>query len=206
MPVKYSMTKKPGPPNMRRMAGVGLIEILVTLVIFSLGMLSLAALQGIAKKANFDALQRTNAALMAYDLLERMRSNNQSLATYVNAGDLGGGTRANDMQATTVACRDVNAPCTREQIAAGDLTEWENILDGNMETRANAPTGGLVGATACINGPVTGGSGGYSIVIAWRGVTEMTNPPADPCGGGLGRYGINDELRRVIVVQTFIGI
>jgi type IV pilus assembly protein PilV len=200
------LAKKPGTPNMRRMAGVGLIEILVTLVIFSLGMLSLAALQGIAKKANFDALQRTNAALMAYDLLERMRSNNQALASYVNAGDLGGGMRASDIQATAVACRNITAPCTRDQIAGGDLTEWESILDGNMETRANAPTGGLVDATACINGPVLGGSGGYTVVIAWRGVTAMTNAPADPCGAGLGRYGINDELRRVIVVQTFIGI
>ena len=43
-------------PAMHRMAGVGLIEVLVTLVVFSLGMLSLAALQGVAKKANFDAL------------------------------------------------------------------------------------------------------------------------------------------------------
>ncbi len=206
MPVKYSMTKKPGTPNMRRMAGVGLIEILVTLVIFSLGMLSLAALQGIAKKANFDALQRTNAALMAYDLLERMRSNSQALASYVNAGDLGGGTRASQVQATKLACRDVNAPCTREQIAAGDLTEWENILDGNMEMRGTEATGGLVDCTACINGPVLGGSGGYTVVIAWRGVAAMTNAPVDPCGTGLGRYGPNDELRRVMVVQTFIGI
>ena len=73
MPISSSM-KRPATPTVRSMAGVGLIEVLVTLVVFSLGMLSLAALQGIAKKANFDALQRTNASLMAFDLLERMRS------------------------------------------------------------------------------------------------------------------------------------
>lgn len=193
-------------PALHRMAGVGLIEVLVTLVVFSLGMLSLAALQGVAKKANFDALQRTNASLMAYDLLERMRSNNQALASYVNAGDLGGGTRSTVGSQVVIACRNIDAPCTREQIAAVDLTEWERMLDGNMETRGNEATGGLVGATACINGPVLGGSGGYSVTIAWRGVTAMTTPPGDPCGVGLGRYGDNDELRRVIVVPTFIGI
>lgn len=185
------------------MAGVGLIEVLVTLVVFSLGMLSLAALQGVAKKANFDALQRTNASLMAYDLLERMRSNNQALSSYVNAGDLGDGTLG--MQ-PALPCNNINAPCTTQQIAAFDLWEWERLLDGNMETRGNAATGGLVAATACINGPILGGSGGYSVVIAWRGVTATTSPPADPCGVGLGRYGDNDELRRTIVVPTFIGV
>ena len=200
-----SMTKS-AAPTMHRMAGVGLIEVLVTLVVFSLGMLSLAALQGVAKKANFDALQRTNASLMAYDLLERMRSNRQALASYVNTADLGGGTRAANVQTVALDCRNTDAPCTMEQIASGDLTEWENILDGNMETRANEATGGLVGATACINGPVAGGSGGYTVVIAWRGIAPMTNQALDPCGAGLGRYGDNDELRRVMVVQTFIGI
>jgi len=188
------------------MAGVGLIEVLVTLVVFSLGMLSVAALQGVAKKANFDALQRTNASLMAYDLLERMRSNSQALASYVNVADMGGGTRASQVQATKLACRDVNAPCTREQIAAGDLTEWENIIDGNMEMRGTEVTGGLVDCTVCINGPVAGGPGAYTVVIAWRGVSAMRNAPVDPCGTGLGRYGDNDEFRRVMVVPTFIGI
>ncbi len=194
---------KVAEPAMRRMTGVGLIEVLVTLVVFSLGMLSLAALQGVAKKANFDALQRTNASLMAYDLLERMRSNNQALTSYVSASDLGGGTLGPQ---PALACNNINGPCSTQQIAAFDLWEWERILDGNMETRANAATGGLVAATTCINGPVLGGSGAYSVTIAWRGVTAMTNPPADPCGVGLGRYGDNDELRRAIVVPTFIGV
>lgn len=201
MPISSAM-QRPATPTVRRMAGVGLIEVLVTLIVFSLGMLSLAALQGIAKKANFDALQRTNASLMAFDLLERMRSNNQALANYVTAGDLGGGALGVN---PILTCDDINVPCTTQQIAAFDLWEWERILDGNMETRGNAATGGLVGATACINGPVLGGSGGYTVVIAWRGVTQLTNPPANPCGSGLGRYGNNDELRRLIVVQTFIG-
>ncbi len=195
---------KVAEPAMRRMTGVGLIEVLVTLVVFSLGMLSLAALQGVAKQANFDALQRTNASLMAYDLLERMRTNKAALASYVNTGDLGGGTQTINSQTVSLACRNADLPCTKEQIAAGDLAEWETVLDGNMEMRGNEATGGLVGVTACINGPILGGSGAYTIAIAWRGVAPMRNPPADPCGAGLGRYGDNDELRRVMVVQTFI--
>ncbi len=196
---------KVAEPAMRRMTGVGLIEVLVTLVVFSLGMLSLAALQGVAKQANFDALQRTNASLMAYDLLERMRTNKAALASYVNTGDLGGGTQTINSQTVSLACRNAALPCTKEQIADDDLTQWESMLDGNMEMRGNEATGGLVGPTVCVNGPVAGGSGAYTVVIAWRGVTAMRNAPVDPCGTGLGRYGDNDELRRVMVVQTFIG-
>ena len=204
--LRISSITKSATPTIHRMAGVGLIEVLVTLVVFSLGMLSLAALQGVAKKANFDALQRTNASLMAYDLLERMRSNSQALASYVNVADMGGWTRSTQGTQMVSACGDMNAPCTREQIADDDLTQWESMLDGSMEMRGNQATGGLVNATVCINGPAAGGSGAYTVVIAWRGVTAMRNAPADPCGTGLGRYGDNDEFRRVMVVPTFIGI
>ena len=143
---------------------------------------------------------------MAYDLLERMRSNSQVLASYVNVADMGGGTRSTQGTQVVSVCGNMIAPCTREQIAADDLTQWESMLDGNMEMRGNEATGGLVDATVCVNGPVAGGSGAYTVVIAWRGVTAMRNAPVDPCGTGLGRYGANDELRRVMVVPTFIGI
>ena len=187
-----SMTKS-AAPTMHRMAGVGLIEVLVTLVVFSLGMLSLAALQGVAKKANFDALQRTNASLMAYDLLERMRSNSQVLASYVNVADMGGGTRSAQGTQVVSVCGDMNAPCTREQIAADDLTQWESMIDGNMEMRGNQATGGLVGATVCVNGPVAGGSGAYTVVIAWRGVTAMRTAGQI---GILASLGLDSGLRR----------
>ena len=49
-----------------------------------------------------------------------------------------------------------------------------------------------------------GGTGIYTVAIAWRGVTELTNPTASDCGEGSGLYGANDEFRRVLVVSAFV--
>ena len=71
--------------------GVGLIDVMVAILIFSIGMLAIAALQTISKQSNYEALQRTNASTLAYDLLERMRMNSldmvvSPLSYYVSSG------------------------------------------------------------------------------------------------------------------------
>lgn len=58
-----------------RVRGITLIEVLVTLVVLSLGLLGVAATQLSAMRDNQAALFRTQAVILAYDLLDRMRSN-----------------------------------------------------------------------------------------------------------------------------------
>jgi type IV pilus assembly protein PilV len=55
--------------------GFSLIEVLVTLVVLSIGLLSLAALQLTTLKNNRSALSRSEATTLAYDILDRMRAN-----------------------------------------------------------------------------------------------------------------------------------
>ena len=59
----------------RHQAGVGLIDILVAVFIFSVGILAITALQFLSKQSNFEAIQRSNAALLAYEMFEKMRMN-----------------------------------------------------------------------------------------------------------------------------------
>jgi prepilin-type N-terminal cleavage/methylation domain-containing protein len=54
--------------------GFTLIEVLVTLVVISIGMLSVAQLQARALQHSHSSLQRTVAVVQANDLLERMWS------------------------------------------------------------------------------------------------------------------------------------
>ena len=61
--------------------GFSLIELLVALVIFSVGLLAVAGLQTVSKQSNYEALQRTTAAQIAYGLLEEMRTNGNGIAT-----------------------------------------------------------------------------------------------------------------------------
>lgn len=180
--------------------GFTLLEVLITLLVFSFGLLIVAGLQAVSKKANYDALQRTTASLLAHDVIERMRANDGELEEYVlDAGEtLGAGeyaAPANDCQTTD---------CNAVQLAWRDLYEWERALIGASELVDDQFTGGLVDPTACIDGP-SGSSGGvYTIAIAWRGVTELSNPGLHACGEDSGLYGDDDEYRRLLVISTYI--
>ena len=56
----------------RRQAGMTLIEVLVALLIFSLGMLGMVGMQAMAAKYSVDAEDRSRAALMANEIVSQM--------------------------------------------------------------------------------------------------------------------------------------
>jgi type IV pilus assembly protein PilV len=64
--------------------GVSLIEFLVALVIFSIGLLGLAALQTNAITAARDSTYRIEAGFLAKQLIGRMWANKANLAAYVH--------------------------------------------------------------------------------------------------------------------------
>lgn len=65
--------------RLRSHRGMTLIEVLVSLVIISVGMLGIAALQMTTLKVNQESNGRTQASLLAADILDRMRANNQGI-------------------------------------------------------------------------------------------------------------------------------
>ena len=185
--------------------GFTLLEVMIALLIFGVGLLQVAALQAVAKRANYESIQRTTASHLAFDMLERMRANSAAVDTYSSAAGeriLGGSSRGAE------PAPDCNSPadgCTSADLAIHDLWEWEQRLDGATEVSGGVSTGGLISPTACIRGPAGGGAGIYTAAIAWRGVSELSDPTADVCGNASGQYGGNNEFRRILVVQTFIG-
>ena len=188
-----------------RQRGFTLLEMMIALLIFGVGLLQVAALQAVAKRANYEAIQRTTASHLAFDMLERMRANSNAVDDYpglLGERILGGGTRGAE------PAPDCNSPadgCTSTDLAIHDLWEWEQRLDGATEVSGGVSTGGLISPTACIRGPAGGGAGVYTTAIAWRGVSELSDPAADACGDASGLYGANNEFRRILVIQTFIG-
>lgn len=71
------MTKKPvsmsTPEHVQK--GVSLIEVLVSVLVLSIGLLGVASLQAIGVKNNNSAYLRTQANVLAADILDRMRVN-----------------------------------------------------------------------------------------------------------------------------------
>jgi type IV pilus assembly protein PilV len=180
--------------------GFSLIELLIALIVFSIGLLAVAGLQTVSKQANFESLQRTAGSQIAYGMLEDMRVNGDAIAIYLASGEIGGGALGAEPAPNCSGASE----CNSAQKAAHDLWFWEQMIDGNFEMSGNAGTGGLVLPTLCVTGPVGGGAGIYTITIAWRGSASMSNGNASACGSAGGNYGVANEFRRIMQIPTYI--
>ena len=184
-----------------KQSGFSLIELLVTIVVFSIGLLAVAGLQTVSKSANFQSLQRTTASQVAYGLLEDMRTNGDAINVYLASPDLG----ENVIEVEPAPnCSTMATTCNAVQKAIHDLWFWEGLLDGEMEVGADGAAGGLVQPTICIDGPVGGTAGIYTITIAWRGGVSLTDSGINTCGDGSGKYGAGNAYRRIVQVPTFL--
>ena len=88
----------------RSAGGMTLVEVLVTLVIISVGLLGLAALQLTSLKGNQEAYVRSQASTLAGFILDRMRANPQGFrddeyVVALNGTGTAGTTSGNDLAA-----------------------------------------------------------------------------------------------------------
>ncbi len=195
--------KAPGRnASAKRCRGSTMMEVLVAVFVMSIGVLGVGGLQVTAKRSNFEATQRATAAALAQDIVERMRSNAGELGIYTDSG-LG-----RTMDGTSMSVVDCSTDCAPMTLAEYDLYEFEQAANGVTEQVGGSNVGGLTLPTTCISGP-DGGPGIYTVAIAWRGMTKLSDPGADPCGSGTGNYDAIggaevDVYRRVLVMQVFI--
>ena len=180
--------------------GFPLIELLIALIVFSVGLLAIAGLQMVSKQANFESLQRTAGSQIANGMLEDMRVNGDAIDVYLAAGDIGGGAQGGEPAPNCSGASE----CNSAQKAAHDLWFWEQMLDGNLEMSGNVGAGGLVLPTLCVAGPIGGAAGIYTITIAWRGSASMSNGNASACGSAGGNYGDTNQFRRIMQIPTYI--
>ena len=88
----------------RRAGGFTLVEVLIALVVLSIGMLGIAALYLESLRASRSALVRTEAVTFAADIADRIRANRNPLDAY----DCGGTCEA-DEGGNAIAVADLNA-------------------------------------------------------------------------------------------------
>lgn len=96
--------------NVRRFApgGFTLVEVLVTLIILSVGLLGIAALHSASLRNNLDSALRSQASALAADIADRMRANRN--AAVGGAYNLGLGDSTPVLTGSpTLAQRDLNA-------------------------------------------------------------------------------------------------
>ena len=100
-----------------RQRGFTLLEVLVALLIVSIGLIGLAGLMSTSLKNNQGASQRSQATWLTYDLLDRMRANRTAA--------LGGSYNTTSIKSYSGS----------GSVAATDLTQWKaelaNALPGS---------------------------------------------------------------------------
>jgi type IV pilus assembly protein PilV len=151
--------------NPHRQHGFTLLELLIALLVLSIGLLGLAALQTVGLRSNQMASMRTVATQAAYEMTDRMRANPAGLTItnqyYVLAtGD-----------ATPTIATDCDAEaCNTQELADFDLGQWR--------TRVNNLPGGLSQVTQA----TTAGFTTHTITVHWNesrdlAVTGLNCPP-----------------------------
>lgn len=105
--MKSSICMNPRVAVLRSQRGAGLIEVLVAVLVMGIGLLGVAAMQATALRNNQSALERTQATIQTYSILDAMRANRQRAI----AGDYNIG-------------RTCTAPATGGTLAQKDLHAW----------------------------------------------------------------------------------
>lgn len=135
--------------NQKRVSGFTLVEVLIALVILSIGMLGIAGLYVHSLQAGSTSLFRHHAVTLAGDIADRIRANPRAGAAYAGAG-------ANNN------CVNGTANCTRAAMAANDIFLW------NLQAAATLPDDGTLpnGAVQVIfDNSVSPPE--YQVIISW---------------------------------------
>ena len=119
-------------PSASRQHGFSLVEVLIALIIMSVGMLGIASLYVQSMQAGRTSLFRHNAVTLAGDVADRIRANRTAGAAYTLGGADNG-------------CIAGTATCTAPEMAAQDILIWEAQADdtlpnGDVTVNRNAAT------------------------------------------------------------------
>ncbi|MDF0751171.1 type IV pilus modification protein PilV [Marinobacter sp. 71-i] len=115
-----TMKRRVRPVSMKQQSGLGLIEILITVLVLGIGILGVASTQVVSLQMNSQSQSRSQAVLLAEDLLDRIRANSDNPDAYA----LGQG----DAQGADGGDCDTSFVPANATVAANDIAAWENSL------------------------------------------------------------------------------
>ena len=147
----------------RRDGGFTLLEVLIALLVLSIGLLGLAALQTVGLRSNQMATMRTTATQTAYDITDRMRANPEGLTEINKFYVIASGA------APAAAKNCDNEACTAQELASFDLVQWRSQVETLPDGKSS-----ITQAVDAVTGQVT-----HTITVFW-------NEERDPAAVGTG--------------------
>jgi len=137
--------------------GFTLLEVLVSLLVLSIGLIGVAGLQLLGVSNSRDAYFRTQAVMLSYDISDRMRANQDAVDSATYSGHAG---------TLNSSCRSTTG-CTSAQMAGDDVALWKQALaslpggEGVVCIDSSFDDGTGEGSPAC------DGSGNQYVVKVW---------------------------------------
>jgi type IV pilus assembly protein PilV len=155
------------PTSETSQRGVGMVEVLVALLIISIGLLGYAGLQLRALGSTEDAHFRSQAIAIAQDLSERIAVNPQAVDVYLTEANWAAMTATGSKPTGWDACLD--APCLADDMAESD------ILHIRWQAAQLLPAGRALVAQC-------DASDAFCITVSWLDTAPADcEPPADQC-------------------------
>lgn len=154
----------------RRQRGFSLLEVMVAVVVFSIGLIGLGLLLTASIRANHVGFLHSQATFVAESIADRMRANIPGvwLDAYDGTWDAGAAAPANPCAA--------GSPCTPAEVAARDVWAWGQmvgqLLPAGQGVVTCTPQAGrpLPDATARLTAPTYNGT--CSITLTWNEQSE----------------------------------
>jgi type IV pilus assembly protein PilV len=192
--------------------GFSLLEVLITMLIVSIGLLGVARLLARAHISEMESYQRVQALILLSDIVERLQINRLTASCFAFTTDTTTGipyigAAGDDLLGTPTCTASVSAYNTQ---AVTTITALDSQLKGSAETKDSANAGAMIGSRACISydsgsellnslGVAISGTGEYTVSVAWQGLSETfastTNCANDLYGSELQRRVVSTTLR-----------
>lgn len=147
--------------DMGRSRGFTLIEVLVAIIIFSIGMLGLLGLTSNGLMMTYTANYTTTGAQLAYAMADSVRANPVQLASYDDPGDT-----------STDTC--FSSGCTADQIVSTSFSQWKDTVADTLPSgdgvvcRDASPADGDPDDWGCDNSAATSP---YAVKVCWSNRT-----------------------------------
>jgi type IV pilus assembly protein PilV len=140
----------------RRQGGASLVEVMVAVLILSVGLLGVAAMQATALKNSQSALERSQAVIESYAILDAMRANQEAART--------------GAYTTGMTC---SAP-SGAGLVSGDLGRWITSMQASLGSNACGAVNCVAATRTCTvtvrwdDSRGTGGSSAQEVVTVGR--------------------------------------
>jgi type IV pilus assembly protein PilV len=145
---------------LRKSKGFSLVEVLIALIIMSVGMLGIAGLYVQSMQAGRTSMLRHHAVTLAGGVADRIRANPTAGAAYAAS------------PGQDFSCVSTTANCNVAQMAAHDVFLWQAHANDFLPPMADGSDQVVVTFNAGVLPPT------YTITVRWDEPTPDGNPPS----------------------------